>query len=207
MKPVSKHRFCGSIVDPQTNRALLHKNDLQAKFLHMTLIDETVDEVFDRPPSVPYLNHDGEEKTCNFDYLVVYANGDRIAYCVAYNVVAEKFRIKDRLLQVSSQMPQGYANKLRLRTEEHITTKRAYNASVLFAVSANDVDQLHPAFVKVALSLQGTTQISALLDATKETGAAFRSVSALIRMGYLEIADNSGLSFQTYVRCVKGGDK
>lgn len=207
MKPVSKHRFCGSIVDPQTNRALLYKNNLQAKFLHMTLIDDTVNEVFDRPPSISYLNDDGEEKTCKFDYLVVYTNGDRAAYCVGYHDVTKQFRVKDRLRQVSSQMPKGYASKLRLRTERHITTKRAHNASVLFGVSADDVDQLDSAFVKVALSLQGTIQIGALLDATRDIATTFRSVAALIRMGYLEIADDSELSLQTYVRCMKGGDE
>ncbi|TXH35603.1 MAG: hypothetical protein E6Q98_15015 [Rhodospirillaceae bacterium] len=169
----------------------------------MKLIDDDVESIVDRPPSVFFRNVDGEMKKFNFDYIVAYRNGARVAYRIAYNREVERFNVVANMNLVSKQVGRSFATALRLRTERHITRDVAENARLLFNCGTSI--SLHPEIIQLAVSLKGAIKIADLLAATEQFGSTFRDVLTLIRHGHLKLASKGKITRASYV-CRAHGD-
>lgn len=153
----------------------------------------------DQPPSVRYVDCDGEPKRHTFDFLAHFADGRRIFIAVKDEAHAAKHDIAGFLAHIAPQIPQSRADGVMLYTERSISPAMQSNARLFHAVMR---DPDHPADAvvgDVVATIQGAVRIADIVRASGYGGAAFRAVVRLIRRRELLLTADERIGYATRV--------
>jgi hypothetical protein len=190
MPPARSRGSCrGSIVDPAANRVIVYESALERDFAYMLMADRRVAHIHDQPPAVTYKTPDGRTCRHTFDFLVLMTSGDRVAFAVKPKAkVKQDGGIREVLALVSKQAPRGFADRFLLRTEEHITKDRAFNARwVLRARRGRNDDDVAVLRDVVDGMLNGSVRMTDLVALSKLGARGWNAAVCLIDDGVLEL--------------------
>lgn len=195
----------GWIVDPAANRELVFESTLERGMAELLAARRDVSQVIDQPPAVTYVDRTGRSRRHTFDFLAVMQSGTRIAFAVKPSAKVERSGIEDVIHQIRTQLGTGFADRFLLRTEQHITRDRIFNARlILRARKCRDHRAIET--VRRLFPNPGTVRIADLVRASGLGAAAFNSVVGLIDEGFLTPVGNARIDYTTPVQTrVAGG--
>lgn len=200
--PARSRGFCrGSMVDPGSNRELVFESALERNFACMLLADCRVVHVHDQPPAVEYTSMDGRWHQHTFDFLVTTQDGTRIAFAVKPSARVDKSGIKTVLGLIRNQHP-DFADRILLRTEQHITKTKAFNTRLILRSRRGRNDEDVDTVRHVATTIHGRMRIDDLVGLTGLEGRGFNAVVCLIDDGVLALDGNGRIEHRALVRRV-----
>ncbi len=178
---------------------------MERDLAYILLASPCVPEVHDQPDAVDYIDSEGIPRKHTFNFLIREireADGTRTAFAVKPATKVTSSGITETVNAIRSQHLKGIADKLEIRTGDHITRNRAYNARIIakgFRMrTAEDLDAVNA----VASTLRSSVKISTLLAASRNDGYGFMAVLCLIADGVLEHIDTGRISHDIIIRLV-----
>lgn len=198
----SRGSFRGALVNPKTNREIVFESTLERDLAYILLASPCVTAVQDQPEAVEYIDSEGVTRKHTFDFLIRKTDGSRTAFAVKPAAKVASSGTADVISAIRSQCPRGFADSFEIRTGDHITRNRAYNARIVAKGirmrNAEDVAAVNA----VASTLCGSVKISTLLAASRNDGYGFMAVLCLISDGVLEHVGTDRISHDSIIRIV-----
>lgn len=201
-RPPAKSRgFCrGFVVDHDANRALVYESSLERDFACMLMADRRVAHIHDQPPAVTYKTPDGRTHRHTFDFLVTTTDDRRLAFAVKPSTRVERSKIEEILSLIREQVGVSFADHFLLRTEQHITKDRAYNARCILrarrARNEEDVEALR----QITSSLNGAIRMIELVSLSKLEARGLNAVICLVDDGVLDVINHQRLGDLAFLR-------
>lgn len=199
--PARSRGFCrGSVVDFAANRALVYESGLERDFACMLMADRRVVRIHDQPPAVVYETPDGHLRKHTFDFLVTLRDGLRVAFAVKPSVRVGKSGIEDVLALVRRQAPKGFADRFLLRTEQHITKDRAFNARWILRARRGRNQTDVAAMAERVATLNGRARLADIVTASGLGARGRNALVCLIDEGAVELETNNRIGDGSFVR-------
>lgn len=195
----SRGSFCGSFVNPRTNREVVFESTLERDLAYILLTTASVRDLRDQVGPIEYLDDNGLRRSHTLDFVAELKSGNRAAIAVKPARRVEASGIRRTLDQIRSQN-NSVAEYFEACTGNHITTDRSSNARLMHralrAKSNSDASMI----MTFAATLRGAVTIRALLSSTRDDGDGFMAVAFLIAEGALEHLGLGRISRDSFVR-------
>jgi hypothetical protein len=201
-RPPAKSRgYCrGFVVDHDANRVLVYESSLERDFACMLMADRRIAHIHDQPPAVTFRTPEGKPQRHTFDFLVTTTDNRRLAFAVKPSTRVERSKIEETLSLIREQVGVSFADRFLLRTEQHITKDRAYNARCILrarrARNEEDVEALR----QIASSLNGAIRIADLVSLSKLGARGLNAVICLVDDGVLDVINHQRLGDLAFLR-------
>ncbi|WP_341987769.1 hypothetical protein [Azorhizobium sp. AG788] len=187
----SRSSVRGYLVHPRTGREIVYESTLERDLAYMFIADPSVRSFQEQPAPVFYIDDAGVRRSHTFDFRVELIDDSR--HSVAVKPASRTERIEQTLKFIRDQSPQ-YADRIELRTGDHITRKRAHDAKLItWALRQRDDDEVS-ALSGLVADLRGATTIATLIASRPNEPAAFIAVLCLIADGTLHRAGTDRLT-------------
>ncbi|OJX82928.1 MAG: hypothetical protein BGO92_04955 [Magnetospirillum sp. 64-120] len=121
----------GALVDRMNGRELVFESRLERGLAEMLMARRDIRAIIDQPPAVKYTTADGRTRSHTFDFLAITTNGIRLAIAVKPAATVERSGIQETLDRIREQVGPRFADAYLLRTNQHITPDRIYNAGLI----------------------------------------------------------------------------
>lgn len=168
-----------AIVDPTSHRVIVCESALELACAQILLTDPRVKHVQDQPPSVTYLRPDGTHHRHTFDFLTMLADGQRVAIAVKPAAKVESSGIQKTVALIERQSNGAFADRFIIRTEQHMTRDRAFNASwLLRARRSRNAADIH----RMRHTVAGTRGSISMGDLVRFSGLGARGWDALVHL-------------------------
>lgn len=176
----------------------MFESTLERDLAYILVAHPDVVEVNDQK-AFEYVDTDGVERRHTFDFRMKDRSGRRTAIAVKPARKVESSGIR-RTLDVIQGQAKGFADSFEIRTGDHITRDRAFNARLIVkALRMRNVEDV-AAVMAVASTLRGTVSIGSLLETTRNDGHGFMAVVCLIGDGVLEHVGPARISRDSAIR-------
>lgn len=192
----------GSLVDKNSGREIVFESRLERGIAEMLLARRDVREVFDQPSAVSYVAVGGLQRQHTFDFLAITTDGMRLAIAVKPAAKVERSGIQETLDRIREQVGSQFADAYLLRTDQHITPDRVYNARlILRSRRCRDEGDIDTVWAIVG-DLAGTFRIADVVMHSKLGARGFNGLVCLIDDGWLEPVGNTRIGYVTSLRRV-----
>ncbi|KQO61018.1 hypothetical protein ASF24_03510 [Methylobacterium sp. Leaf86] len=181
-------------------RTITYESHLEKKVLVCLLARPDVEEVYEQPrPTVIYRDRDNTMREHTFDFLAVRRSGVRTAISVKPAGKAERHDLAGTLKLVAAYTPPMFATSIVLMTERDVPRDAYHNACLILAMR-DEVDEESDRTVAALVgSLNGTTSVGSLVDASGCHADGFAAVVRLIGNGRLRTVGRSRIDYATTV--------
>lgn len=181
----------GYLVHPRTGREIVYESTLERDLAYMLIADSSVRNFQEQPAPVSYIDDAGVRRSHTFDFQV--ERIDDSQHAVAVKPASRAERIERTLELIRDQSPR-HADRIELRTGDHITRRRAYDAKLItWALRQRDDDEV-AVLAGLVADLRGATTIATLIASRPNEPAAFIAVLCLIADGMLHHAGTDRLT-------------
>lgn len=192
----------GSLVDKMGGREIVFESRLERDIAEMLLARRDVSEIFDQPPAVIYIAADGRTRSHTFDFLAITTNGMRLAIAVKPAAKVERSGVQKTLDRIREQVGSRFADAYLLRTDQHVTPDRVYNARLILRSRLGRADSDVDTVRAIVGNLAGTFRVADVVMQSKLGARGFNGLVCLIDDGWLEPVDNSRIGYLTSLRRV-----
>jgi hypothetical protein len=190
-------------VNPKTRREIVFESILERDLAYILLANKRVEDIRDQPEAVEFVDHYGEVRKHTFDFIADLKDGSRTAIAVKPAQKVGSSGIGETLDLIRAQLPRDVADTVELRTGDHITRARAFNARLIFRARRTRSEDDIATIMAVASTLRGTVKLSALLGATRSDGHGFLAAVCLIGDGVLEHVSPGRITIHSLVRLAR----
>lgn len=161
-------------------RIIQFESKLEQRVLWLLLATKDISDIWEQPPSLTYINHEGKYRLHTFDFLIAFTSGCRLAIAVKPARLVHKNKFIQDLKCIRKAMHKDYADRLVLVTDQDFTTAEALNAQRFheFRRHINDA-ALIPLMKLLEVSIFPTT-IKNLAEKLDAGGAGYRTVFVAI---------------------------
>lgn len=178
----SRSSVRGYLVHPRTGSEIVYESTLERDLAYMLIADSSVRSFQEQPAPVSYIDDAGVRRSHTFDFRVELTDDSRRA--VAVKPVAHTKRIERTLELIRDQAPR-HADRIELRTGDHITRRRAHDAKLITWALRQRDDEEVSALLRLVADVRGVTSIATLIASRPNEPAAFIAVLCLIADGVL----------------------
>lgn len=187
----SRSSVRGYLVHPRTGREIVYESTLERDLAYMLIADPSVRSFQEQPAPVSYIDDAGVRRSHTFDFQV--ERIDDSQHAVAVKPASRVERIERTLELIRDQSPR-HADRIELRTGDHITRKRAHDAKLItWALRQRNDDEVS-ALAGLARDLRGSTTIAAFISSRPNEPVAFVAALCLIADGTLRRAGTDYLT-------------
>ncbi|MEA1653026.1 TnsA endonuclease N-terminal domain-containing protein [Nitrospirillum sp. BR 11164] len=152
---------------------------LELECAKILLTDPRVKHVQDQPPSVTYVRPDGTHHRHTFDFLATLTDGQRVAIAVKPAAKIESSGIQKTVALIEQQSKGALADRFIVRTEQHLTRDRAFNASwLLRARRSRNAADVH----RMRHTVSGIRGSISMGDLVRFSGLGARGWDALVHL-------------------------
>ena len=187
-----------------SGREIVFESRLERGIAEMLLARRDVREVFDQPPAVNYVAADGRTRSHTFDFLAITTDGMRLAIAVKPAAKVERSGIQETLDRIREQVGSRFADAYLLRTEQHITPDRVYNAGLILRSrlgrDEGDIDTVWAIVGKLA----GNFRVADVVMKSKLDARGFNALVCLVDDARLEPVAAGRIGYLTSLRRVFG---
>ncbi|MGU3493956.1 Tn7 transposase TnsA N-terminal domain-containing protein [Xanthobacteraceae bacterium A53D] len=181
----------GYLVHPRTGREIVYESTLERDLAYMLIADPSVRSFQEQPAPVSYIDDAGVRRSHTFDFRVELIDDSH--HAVAVKPASRAERIERTLELIRDQSPR-HADRIDLRTGDHITRKRAHDAKLItWALRQRNDDEVS-ALAALAEDLRGSTSIATFIASRPDEPAAFIAVLCLLADGTLRRAGTDRLT-------------
>lgn len=199
-----KGSVSGSLVDKMSGREIVFESRLERGIAEMLLARRDVGEVFDQPSAVNYVAADGRTRSHTFDFLAITTDGMRLAIAVKPAAKVERSGIQETLDRIREQVGSRFADAYLLRTEQHITPDRVYNAGlILRSRLGRDEGDIDTVWAIVG-NLAGNFRVADVVMKSKLGARGFNALVCLVDDARLEPVAAGRIGYLTSLRRVFG---
>jgi hypothetical protein len=187
-------------VDPWENRKKVVESALESGLLSMLKANRKVVHIEDQPPAVEFVNDEGRRTHHTFDFRAHLADGRRIAYAVKPAKRVGPSGLRRTVELIREQSLAGFADEVIIRTGEHITYLRVFNAEQINWARRRRCEADMVTARQVAAHLQGRIRIEELVARMPLGPRAFAAVIGLVDEGLLKRDAEEKLRPNAFVR-------
>ncbi|PSH65307.1 hypothetical protein [Phyllobacterium sophorae] len=190
----------GIIVNPKTRREIKFESGHERDAAYLLIASPDVVDVIEQPPAVPYVDSQGKQHWHTFDLAARLTSGERGAYPVKATSMVERSGIAEELNHIRDQGSAPWADRICLRTGEHMSRDAADNARLIADATrwknAADVEVVR----EFARTLVGSIAIRTLTDATIPAAAGMQAVLCLLAEGFLNLSGTGLIEYSSHVQ-------
>ena len=195
-----------TIVGGDPPREIRCESNLEAKGAYVFLADRDIVDVLEQPPTVTYLDEDGESHRHTFDFLLTRRSGERILVAIKPEARARATNLRALLRRIAAYVPKAMADKVKLITDADLGRDRVHDAKLIWAARRTPDPEADVAVAVCTSDLTGAITIQDLVARTGLAGRAFLATVRAIANGRLT-ADAPGIGYRTLVRMPPAGAK
>lgn len=196
----SPKNFRGSTIDHDRNVELIFESMLELSALWLWLASGRVADIHEQPPAVEYFDDDGVFHRHVFDFQAVMGNGQRVLVDVKPAALVASSGILGIQQKIREQHGTKIADRILLRTEEHMHPDDVADAKLILRASRMPCAEADEAVLSIVSKTSGWLVIHDIVEATGLAARAFNSILRSVRAGVLEPYGDRRLNYDAYVR-------
>ena len=161
-------------------RVIQFESKLEQRVLWLLLATKDVYDIWEQPPSLTYINHEGKYRLHTFDFLIVLTSGCCLAIAVKPARLVHKNKFVQDLRCIRKAMHKDYADRLVLITDRDFTPAEALNAQRFHEFRRHINDAALIPLIKLLEVSTFPTTIKSLTENLDAGGAGYRTVFVAI---------------------------
>ncbi|MEP3342954.1 MAG: hypothetical protein ABJO09_11665 [Hyphomicrobiales bacterium] len=180
-------------------RKYVFESMAEFRTLALSILRPDIEDVWDQPPAVTYLNARGQIKSHTFDFMLKTRAGEQIAVAVKSYARAVSSNFREELELIGQQLPEGYADEIVLITERDLSKTAATSATRCLHSTRLTDPEADNAISSVVSSSAFPTTIERLVEASGLFGRGYRALLRAIADGRLVVTNNASIDYGSTV--------